>query len=390
MNLSPLIELLHGNIVMEIAVVVILATVLSFIIRLFKQPLIPAYIIAGLLLGPVGFGLIKDPLAVRTLSELGISFLLFVVGLEINLSKLKTVGSAAILGGLLQIVGVYFLGFYAALAMGIGQFEAIIVGLVLTFSSTMIVIKLLSDSEQMDTLHGRLVLGILLIQDIAVFIAIPLLATLNDFSLSLVFIVLLKALGLVFVAFLLGKYIFPGLFNFAAKSQELLFMSSITVLFLFTILAHLLDFSIVIGAFVAGVSLANLPYHHDIKGKVNPLKSFFATLFFVSLGMQLTLVPIDFFKKILIFFLIVVFAKPIILYLITTFFGYERRTSFLTGLSLGQISEFSLIIVTLPFVFNLISGELFSSIIFLNNNNGTNIIYFRIPKWNIPNVHSFT
>jgi Kef-type K+ transport system membrane component KefB len=365
MDLSPTLVALNGNIIMEIALVVILATVLSFIVRLFRQPLIPAYIIAGIILGPIGLGIIKDPLAIRALSELGIAFLLFVVGMEINLSKLKTVGSAAIFGGLLQIIAVYFVTFYTALALGFGQFEATILGLVLTFSSTMIVIKLLSDSEQIDTLHGRIVLGILLIQDLAVFIAIPLLATLNNFSFLLVSVVLLKAFSLFIAAYLLGKYIFPGIFNFAARSQELLFMSSITVLFLFTLLAHLLDFSIVIGAFVAGISLANLPYHHDIKGRVNPLKSFFATLFFVSLGMQLTLIPVEFFKKILIFFLIIVIAKPIIIYLITTFFGYEKRTAFLSGLSLGQISEFSLIIITLPFVFNLISPELFSMTIFL-------------------------
>ena len=365
MELSPLIELLSGNIIMEIAVVIILATILSFFVRLFKQPLIPAYIITGLLLGPIGLGLIKDPVAVRTLSELGISFLLFIVGLEINLSKLKTVGPAAILGGALQIIVVYIIGFYTALALGLGQFEAIILGLVLTFTSTMIVIKLLSDSEQIDTLHGRIVLGILLVQDIAVFLAIPLLATLSNFSILLVLTIILKAFSLFLIAYLLGKYIFPGLFNFAAKSQELLFMSSITVLFIFTILAHLLEFSIVIGAFVAGLSLANLPYHHDIKGRVNPLKSFFATLFFVSLGMQLTLVPMNFLKNILIFFLIVIFAKPLIIYIITTMFGYEKRTAFLAGLNLGQISEFSLIIVTLPYVFNLISQEFFSSVIFL-------------------------
>jgi len=365
MNLLEILSNLNGNIVMEIGIVIILATLLSFIVKLFKQPLIPAYVIAGLILGPIGLGLIKDPEAIRTLSELGIAFLLFVVGLEVNLKKLKYVGPAAILGGLLQILTVYFIGFYVAIKLGFLPFEAIILGLVMTFSSTMIVVKLLSDSEQIDTLHGRIVLGILLLQDLAVFVTIPLLATLDSFSWTIASIVLIKAFLLFVGAFLFGKYIFPGLFNFAAKSQELLFMSSITVLFLFTILAHLLHFSIVIGAFVAGLALANLPYHHDIRGKVNPLKSFFATLFFVSLGMQLTPISSEFFKIIGIFFLIVVLIKPIIIHLLMRFFGYEKRTSFLAGLSLGQVSEFSLIIVTLPLVFNLISPGTFSMVIFL-------------------------
>lgn len=338
---------------------------MSFVVRLFKQPLIPAYIITGLLLGPIGLGLIKDPVAIRTLSELGIAFLLFVVGLEINIPKLKTVGPAVIFGGLLQIAAIYLVGFYVGLSLGFSQFEAIIIGLVLTFSSTMIVVKLLSDSEQIDTLHGRIALGILLIQDLVVFIALPILATLNNITVIAISGTIIKLIILAVLAFLLGKFIFPPIFNFAAKSPELLFMSSITVLFFFTIIAHLLDFSLAIGAFLAGLSLSNLPYHHDVIGKVNPLKSFFATLFFVSLGMQLTPIPLHYMKVILIFLAIVILAKPIILYILTSLFGYEKRTAFLTGLTLGQTSEFSLIIVTLPFVFNLISQELFSIVIFL-------------------------
>jgi Kef-type K+ transport system membrane component KefB len=365
MVFSELVANLSNNIVMEIAVVIILATLLSYIVRLFRQPLIPAYIIAGLILGPIGLGLIKDPVAIRTLSELGISFLLFVVGLEINLSKLKTVGSAAIFGGLIQIAVIYIAGFYLALNLGFSQFEAIIMGLVLTFSSTMIVVKLLSDSEQIDTLHGRIALGILLIQDVVVFIALSLLVAVNDFSISIIAFSLIKLLLLTMAAFISGKYFFPRIFNFAAKSPELLFMSSVTVLFLFTILAHLMEFSLAIGAFLGGLSLANLPYHHDIRGRVNPLKSFFSTLFFVSLGMQLTPIPMEFFKYIAYFLLIIIFLKPTIIYLLTALFGYEKRTAFLSGLSLGQTSEFSLIIVTLPFVFNLVSAELFSMVIFL-------------------------
>jgi Kef-type K+ transport system membrane component KefB len=367
-DLSNVVEVfthVNGNIALEIGLVVILATILSFIVRLFRQPLIPAYIIAGLILGPIGLGLIKDAVAIRALSELGISFLLFVVGLEINLKKLKYVGPAAIFGGLIQIVLIYFVGFYSALHFGLAQFEAIIIGLVLAFSSTMIVIKLLSDTEQLDTLHGRIVLGILLIQDLAVLIAIPLLATLGSFSISVVGIVLLKTLALVAIAFLFGKYIFPGLFSFAARLEELLFMSSVTVLFLFTLLAHFLEFSIAIGAFIAGLSLANLPYHHDIRGKVNSLKSFFATLFFVSLGMQLTSFNTSMFTQLLVSFLIVIALKPVIIYIIVRLFGYEKRTAFLAGLSLGQISEFSLIIVTLPFVFSLLPASTFSMVILL-------------------------
>ena len=158
----------------------------------------------------------------------------------------------------------------------------------------MIVIKLLSDSEQLDTLHGRIVLGILLVQDLLIIIVLSLLTTAENFSPSLIVLALFRGLILFVVAYLSGKFIFPKLFRFAARSKELLFLTSLTVLFIFAIFAHYLSFSVAIGAFVAGVALASLPYHFDIVGKVNPLKSFFATLFFVSLGMQLTSISSEF------------------------------------------------------------------------------------------------
>ncbi|MBT6995292.1 hypothetical protein HN865_00805 [Candidatus Woesearchaeota archaeon] len=363
--IETLTNLAHGNVVLEIGMILIFATILAFIVRLFKQPLTPAYILAGLILGPLGLGLIKDPEAIKALSEFGIAFLLFAVGLEINVKKLKDIGLAASLGGLIQIVAMYFIGFFLSLRLGFSNFEAIILGIVLAFSSTMIVIKLLSDSEQLDTLHGRIVLGILLVQDLLIIIVLSLLTTAENFSPSLIVLALFRGLILFVVAYLSGKFIFPKLFRFAARSKELLFLTSLTVLFIFAIFAHYLSFSVAIGAFVAGVALASLPYHFDIVGKVNPLKSFFATLFFVSLGMQLTSISSEFMSRIFWLVLAIVILKPIIIYLLVSLFGYEKRTAFFSGLSLGQVSEFSLILIVMPFVVGAISQEVFSTIILL-------------------------
>jgi len=357
---------LNQNILVDIGLLIILATIIAYFARLLKQPLIPAYIVTGLILGPIGFGLIEDQELIRAISEFGIAFLLFVVGLEINLSKLKHVGAVASVGGLIQVLAVYFVGFYTASWLGFSYFESLIVGLFLAFSSTMIVIKLLSDKNELDTLHGKIALGILIVQDIVVILAMAMLSNFGNFELSTIAIAMAKGLLLFVIAFLAGRFIFPWIFGFAARTKELLFLSSLTVLFLFAIVAHLLDFSIAIGAFLGGIALSNLPYYMDIIGKVNPLKSFFSTIFFVAIGMQLA--PFSFAQnwKILgILFLIIIFVKPIIIFLVVNLFGYEKRTSFLTGLSMGQTSEFSLILVTLPFVFGLISTELFTIIIFL-------------------------
>jgi Kef-type K+ transport system membrane component KefB len=362
---ETLAELSGGSMVTEIGIILIFATILAFIVKAFKQPLVPAYILAGLILGPLGLGIVKDPESIRALSEFGIAFLLFAVGLEINIKRLKDIGATASLGGLLQVALVFFAGFFISGKLGFGNFESIILGLVLAFSSTMIVVKLLSDTEQLDTLHGRIVLGILLVQDIIIIIVLSVLSNTENVSVALIISALLRGAILFITAFLAGKYIFPRLFNFAARSKELLFLTSLTVLFLFAILAHFLSFSVAIGAFLAGLALASLPYHHDIVGRVNPLKSFFATIFFTSLGMQLTTINPDFMIKSLYLILAVIILKPLIIYTIVSLFGYEKRTSFFSGLSLGQTSEFSLILIVMPVIASAISQEVFSIIILI-------------------------
>ena len=363
MNLLEIIPELPGTLLIDIGLIIIVATVIAFITKLFKQPLIPAYIITGIILGPIGLGLIKDSETISAISEFGIAFLLFVVGLEINLKRLKHVGSVVLVGGVLQVIITYLLSYNIALKLGFAEFEAVIMGLVLTFSSTMVVIKLLSDAEEMDTLHGKIVLGILLMQDILIILALSLLATVGTITFipSLIAASLIKGAILFLIAFWFSRYLLPSIFKFAARNQELLFLSSITMLFLFSIFAHLLEFSVSIGAFVAGLAMANLPYRADIIGKIKPLRTFFATIFFVSLGMQLMVK----FSPDLMKTLVVLLMKPILIYLLITFFGYEKRTAFMTGLSLGQVSEFSLIMISLPFVMSKISPDLFSLIILL-------------------------
>jgi len=167
------------------------------------------------------------------------------------------------------------------------------------------------------------------------------------------------------IALVISKVLLPPLFRFAAKSKEILFLLSISVLFFFAFLVKSLNFSIAIGGFVAGLTLASFPYNLDIIGRVRPLKDFFSTVFFVSLGMQLTLISSSMIKPALIFLAIIIIIKPLIIFLTTLLFGFGRRIAFLTGTELAQLSEFSLIIVALPFVTSNISREIFSTIILL-------------------------
>ncbi len=375
----------------DIGLIIIIATIAGYTARLMKQPLIPAYILAGLIIGPV-LGLITNTGIIATLSEIGIAFLLFMVGLEIDFRRLKNVALVASVGGLIQMFLTFGLGFLIANAFGIGRLESIYVGLILAFSSTLVVVKLLADKRELDTLHARMIIGILLMQDLIAIFAISILST-NDFSPVFFLISILKGAVLLGFMMLMSRYLLPQVFKYAAKSREMLLLMSLTTMFFFSVFANKLGFvileflnmihlkqfltpalishfepgfSIAIGAFVGGVSIANLPYKFEIHGKTTSLRDFFATIFFVALGMQLLLSDVSTLIVPFVFFVFFVIAvKSFLFMLVCSFFGYKKRPSFLTSVSLAQVSEFSLIIVTQGLYMGHVSSEIFSITVLL-------------------------
>lgn len=349
-------------ILFEIGIMLIVAAVLAFIVKLFKQPLIPAYILTGILIGPLVLGLIENQELIISLSEIGVAFLIFTAGLEINFKKLKQVGKAASFGGTLQVSIMFAIAFFISIWLGFIGKAPVYIGLVVAFSSTMVVIKLLFDKKELSSLHGRLVIGILLVQDIVAIIALTILTT--NFTLASVGISLGKALGFAVAAILLSKAINP-VFKKAARFPELLLLVSISFLFLFAIGSIVANLSIVIGAFFAGVALANSDYKIEIEGKISPLRDFFAIMFFVALGMELQLITKQFALLLGILLLLVIILKPLVIMFLTRIFGYRKRTSFFTGNALAQTSEFSLVIATLGFSLGHIGAGLFSTLILL-------------------------
>lgn len=336
-----------SQILFEIAVMIIIATVFAYIARLIRQPLIPAYIIAGIVIGPLALGIVRDTDFIRVMSNIGIMFLLFIVGLEMNLHKLKKIGLFAAVAGILQVALTFAVGYGIASAFGMSMINSVFLGMIAAFSSTMIVIKIISEREELDTLHGRILVGILVIQDIIVIMAMPFLSSLSSFSWIIVVKMLIGTVILAAVAYLFDKFVMNWLFSFAARSDELLFLLSLSVGFIFALAAQMFGFSIAIGAFIAGVMLANLPYHFNIIGKISPLKDFFITIFFVSLGLQVARFSMgNIIWPFIALLAVILLVKPLIIMLIMSVFGYGRRTSFLTGALLGQVSEFSLILVS--------------------------------------------
>ncbi|MBC8501138.1 MAG: cation:proton antiporter [Nanoarchaeota archaeon] len=349
------------SIFFDIGIIIIFATILGYIGRLLKQPLIPLYILAGLIIGPVGLGWITDYEVIGTLSEIGVAFLLFVVGLELDLRKLKDVGNVVITGSIIQIVAMFLIGISVGVWLGFIGEELIYLGLIVSFSSTMVVIKLLADKNELDTLHGRIVIGILLMEDLFAILAISSLQTISNFSPLLLLEAIFKVFGIIALVYVSGRFIFPTIFKVAARSQEILFLIAITVCFSFGMLGLVLGLSIAIGAFLAGVSLANLPYNLEIESKVRSLRDFFSTIFFVSLGMGLVFTNITkWLLPLIILTAIIIIFKPLLITTILSFFGYKRKTAFMTSTTLAQTSEFSLIIVAQGAILGHISNEFLS------------------------------
>ena len=377
-----------GEIWFDVGIIIIIATVFALIARLLKQPLIPAYIIGGVIIGPIGLGLIKSNEVITVLSEIGIAFLLFFAGLEISFKKLKDVTKVSTVAGLAQVFTVGIIASIIALIFSFSKPEIIFLALAIPFSSTAIVAKILADRNELNTLHARIAIGMLLLQDIIAIIALTVLST-KTLSIEAMLGPLLKVIILVLFAFLLSKTILKPIFSFAASSVELLFLTAIAICFLFSLLAllpiaGLPNLSIVIGSFIAGVLLANSPFKIEIESKVLPLRDFFVTIFFVSIGMQLVLSGIS--KQILpliCFMATVVFIEPYISMIFVRLFGYTKKTSFFAGFFQGQTSEFSLILMAQGLALGHVTKSSFSMIVLIT------VITMSMTPFFIANEHFF-
>jgi Kef-type K+ transport system membrane component KefB len=362
-SLSNLSKDLSGQqtILFSISIIIVVAAVFALIFKVFKQELIPAFIIAGVILGPLCLGIINDKTLISGFAEIGIVFLLFVVGLEMNLKKLKeTIGTSFVVG-LIQVVIVALFSFLLLTLLKFSSLESIILGITIAFSSTVIVTKILADSGQLNTLHARFIIGILLTQDI---IAILFLAFLSkQLTSAFVIITLIKLVLLVSLAVLFNLKIIKPVMQKAASSQELLLIVSIAFLFLFSLLSLALGFSIAIGAFIAGIILGNTNFRQEIEARIKPLRDFFLILFFIAVGMWLTNISREILLPTAIVLVILIIFKPLISAFLLKVKGYKTRTCVNTGISLAQLSEFTLIICLSALGLGLIGQRAFDVII---------------------------
>ncbi|MEX2028433.1 MAG: cation:proton antiporter [Candidatus Curtissbacteria bacterium] len=356
-----------NNVILQLAAVLFLSSFFGFLVLRFKLPLVVAYLLAGVFFS---FAVLFDPhgsVVLEILPEIGIAFVLFLIGMELDLREIRSLGKPIVFSAVGQIVMSTFAGFAVAQLLGFNPTESLYLGLGLAFSSTVVVVKMLLEKHDLNSLHGKLSIGILLVEDLVAIIALMIL-TVGSSALevglqqSLPFVTLvLKAVGLFILTFFLSKYVLQRIFSAVAKSVELLFLTAITWCFVFTGVAILAGFSVVIGSFLAGVALASSPYHLQIQGKIKPLRDFFVMLFFVYLGTQAN--PRDILSAwptILVFTVFALLLKPFLYILILSQFGFRRHTLFQTSLNLSQISEFSLVVLLVGVQIGSVSPKVLS------------------------------
>ncbi len=353
------------DVFVQISLLIILAVAIAFLARLFKQPLIIAYIAAGILAGPIFLNLISDNKVIDIFSQFGIAFLLFVVGLSLSPKVIKEVGKASLVTGLGQIAFTLTFGYLIASFFGFPPITALYIAVALCFSSTIIIMKLLSDKEDLERLYGKISIGFLLVQDLVVIlILMAISASSTAENLTTLLTKTLLYGGLIILALVLTSiYILPKLSHFFAKSQELLFIFSIGWGLGLASLFHYIGFSIEVGALIAGVTLAMFPYNHEISSKMRPLRDFFMVAFFLALGSQIVLSDLTtFLVPAILMSSFVLIGNPLIVMVLMGRLGYSKKTGFMAGLTVAQISEFSLIFVALGIKVGHIGSEILSLI----------------------------
>ena len=352
----------------DLGLVLIAAAVVVFAALPLKVPPILSYMVAGLLLGPVT-GLLGASESLDLFAELGVALLLFVVGLELSVAKIRDVGRTAVLAGGLQVVGTWLGGFLVGLAFGFEPVIAGFLGLAATFSSTVVVVKLLDRAGDLDALYGRVTIGVLLVQDIVVAVVLTVvngLATGTDAEAGAAAWVGVAGAfaGIALLALLAAaavRLVARPVFRWLEGSPDAVFIASLAWAFGFILAAEMLHVSVELGSFIAGVALAQLPHNDELRRRVHPLVDFFLAVFFVTLGARMDLAAAgQLWPAALALSAFVLLVKPLLIAVILGPMGLPRASAFRSGLVLGQISEFSFILVGLAVTAAIVPPEVLS------------------------------
>lgn len=336
----------------EICVVLALTTAISFLMKFLKQPLIVGYILAGILAGPYGLNVLQAKETLELFSKFGVTILLFIIGIHLSPKVIKELGKTSFLVGVGQVIITSIVGFIISIMLGLDKIAALYVSIALTLSSTIIILKLISDKGDTHKLYSKLTISLLIIQDLVATFVLLLITSFSNTKEVLAnesfFITILKTIAIIIIFAVVIRFILPGLMQFASKSQDLLFLFSLTWGLCISYISTLFGLSIEVGALVAGVAISSSEFAEEISSKLQPLRDFFIVLFFIFLGSNMILdFAVQDILPILVLSLFVLIGNPVILILIMNLLGYHKKTSYMAGVAIAQISEFSLILATL-------------------------------------------
>ncbi len=347
-----LADFLAQSVFYEMAALLVLAALVGFIGQTLRQPLVVSFIAVGIIAGPSVLGIARSEAHIDLLAELGIAVLLFLVGLKLDLALVRRLGRVALMTGLGQVAFTAALGFAIGLGLGLDAVTSLYVAVALTFSSTIIIVKLLSDKKEIDSLHGQIALGFLIVQDVVVVLAMILLSALgvggDDGAIADIALVLFYGATLLAVVVLFVRFVATPLVAKLAEAPELLVAFALGWTTLLAALGHYLGFGKELGGLLAGVSLASTPYREALAARLASLRDFLLLFFFIGLGASLDLSILGAqIGPAVTFSLFVLIGNPLIVLAIMGALGYRKRTGFLAGLTVAQISEFSLIFMAM-------------------------------------------
>jgi len=351
-----------SELIRDLAMSIMMAWLLGVGAHWLRQPLLLAYLVAGFLLGPSGFGWVHSQESIATIAELGLLFMLFMIGLEIDLKKVANAGKVIFATGLVQIAGCCLLGVLVFSWIGLplgagGRWDALYLGVAIALSSTVIIVKVLYDKRELDTLPGRITLGILVLQDLFAILFLAVQPSLGDLAFDVVALSAARVALLVASALLISRYLLPYLFHRIARLPELVVVGALAWCFFVGELAEVLSLSREMGALIAGVSLSTFPYALDVAGKVTALRDFFITLFFVALGMTIP-VPGGTVIALAGVMTVLTLVSRFVTVLPTLYLMRQGiRTGLLPAINLAQISEFSLVLVQVGVQSGQVTGE---------------------------------
>lgn len=359
---------MHGiTFLQDLAIVMIVAAVVSLLFRQFKQPVVLGYILAGVIIGPhtPPFPLIADEEAIKTLSELGVIFLMFALGLEFSLRKLREVGATALIAATSEILLMVWAGFTLGRIFGWGQMDSVFLGAILSISSTTIIIKALEELGKTKEKFAQIVFGILIVEDILAIVMIALLsgfATTGSLVPAEVGGTLAKLSAFLGVLLVAGLIAVPRLLNYVArfKSNEMLLITVVGLCFGVSLLAVKLGYSVALGAFLIGAIIAEARQIAKIEALMHPVRDLFSAVFFVSIGLLIDpALLVKYWGQIVVITIVVILGKVFACSLGPFIAGHDQRSSLRVGMGLAQIGEFSFIIASLGLSLKVTSDFLY-------------------------------